>query len=440
MKQSIKLFQFSLFVIMVFLANPIFSQISAPKATFESLTNYNDPAEEEDLIFTFCDNIGLGAGELVANSADGSGGWTFTWTKWNPNTLDFTIPVTVETNQSVSTLNNLTDGLYRVMLSRSGEVDHSVEAWVLNRVSNGVQPNLVRDRRECAGVYFLGTLSNQLKYRDITTVSEISLFTNYVFELFRGSSSVQRTPVSNYDGGSNTFYDGEVFEGVEDYYIVVEDECGNKYTSEIVYSDTYSISAEFSVEPMEGEAPLEVSFQLTNSANIHSYEWFIYQDFDRLETALTSVEDSLLIDGVLVDEDPAPYTYMHPGNYFVKLIASSNKGPETCIEEFYLKTEGTPIVVDTSLVQVPNVFTPNGDGRNDVFRVKSQSLKTFHAVLLNRWGRVVYEWKNPDEGWNGKINGKWATPGTYFYVITATGREELKKKYTKKGSFMLIRK
>ena len=440
MKQSIKLFQFSLFVMMAFLANPIFAQITAHKASLTAQTDYSDPVISENSIFVFCDNIGTGVGELIANSADGTSGWTFTWTKWDVGTGDYTIPVTVEVNQSESTLTNLTDGLYKVVISKTGETDEEGQAWVLNRTMSSQLPSFSFDRMDCVGVFFNASyVPVQLKYLDIPTANEKSLLTSYVFELTREGESIQRTPFDNYDGSVKNFFDEDAFEGENDYLMTVTDECGNEYSAPVISSETYKIHAEFSIDPMLGEAPLEITFD-NKSVNAENFEWFIYQDFDRLETALTSVEDSLLIDGVLVDEDPAPYTYMHPGNYFVKLIASSNKGPETCIEEFYLKTEGTPIVVDTSLVQVPNVFTPNGDGRNDVFRVKSQSLKTFHAILLNRWGRVVYEWKNPDEGWNGKINGKWATPGTYFYVITATGREELKKKYTKKGSFMLIRK
>lgn len=440
MKQSIQLFRFSLCVIMVFLANPIFAQISAAKASLETQTDYTSASISENSIYIFCDNIGTGVGELVANSVDGTSGWTFTWLKWDIGAADFTIPVIVEANQSESTLTNLTDGLYKVIVSKTGETNQEYQAWVLNRVVSTQLPIFSFDRMDCVGVFFNASyVPDQLKYIDIPSSSEKSLSSTYIFELTREGLSVQRAPFVSYDGSSKNFFDGEAFEGENDYLMTVTDECGNEYTSSVISSETYKIHAEFSIDPMLGEAPLEVIFD-NQSVNAESFEWFVYQDFDRLKIDLTSVEDSLLLDGILVEEDPTPYTYLHPGNYFVKLIASSDKGPETCVEEFYLKTEGTPIVVDTSLVQVPNVFTPNGDGRNDVFRVKSQSLKTFHAILLNRWGRVVYEWRNPEEGWNGKINGKWATPGTYFYVITATGREELKKKYTKKGSFMLIRK
>ena len=447
MKQSIKLFRFSLFVMMVFLANPIFSQISAPRASFKSITNYTTASN--DSVYVFCDRVGLGAGELIASSSDGSSGWTFSWTKWDSVTGTFATAVSSSNTPTDSNLSGLPDGLYKVEAS-NGTISYESQAWVLN--NSNAKPGFVLNLMDCAGLHFeTSFIPISLRYNDIyasdvtETLRVISESTDRIirFSLERNTDPIL-TATENlgaipYSIVEKGLVDQEAFDGELSFKVFVTDQYNCSFESDPISTSTYVVKADFSIDPMSGEAPLEVAFN-NKSINADDFEWYIYQDVDRLEADLEAVEGSLLTDGILVDEDPIPYTYMHPGNYFVKLIVSSDKGPETCIDESFLKTKGTPIVVDTSLVQVPNVFTPNGDGRNDVFRVKSQSLKTFHAVLLNRWGRVVYEWKNPDEGWNGKVNGKWATPGTYFYVITATGREELKKKYTKKGSFMLIRK
>jgi gliding motility-associated-like protein len=292
---------------------------------------------------------------------------------------------------------------------------------------------------DCVGVQFLGSFAKKdLQYQDVPNASQLNVQVDdrIIFSLQRNGEEKVRAPLVNYDGSDKSLIDLEAYEGEETYELVVTDQYGCVFTSDVLLSETYVVKAEFSVDPEKGEAPLDVT--ITNlSVNATEFDWFLYQDYGRILEGASSVEDSLLTEAILVDEDLAPYTYQHPGEYFIKLIARSDKGPEVCVDEMILTT---PIVVDTSLVQVPNVFTPNGDGRNDIWRVKSQSLKSFHAIVLNRWGRVVYEWRNPEDGWNGKINGKMATPGTYFYVITAVGREEETKKYTKKGSFMLIRK
>ncbi|MGQ1785406.1 MULTISPECIES: gliding motility-associated C-terminal domain-containing protein [unclassified Saccharicrinis] len=82
------------------------------------------------------------------------------------------------------------------------------------------------------------------------------------------------------------------------------------------------------------------------------------------------------------------------------------------------------IKIEEIELQAPNVFTPDGDGINDEFRVVYRSVKQFKMVIFNRWGRKVFHTTNPGKGWDGKIAGKDAAEGVYFYVITATGYNE----------------
>ncbi|MEI6766703.1 MAG: gliding motility-associated C-terminal domain-containing protein [Bacteroidota bacterium] len=70
---------------------------------------------------------------------------------------------------------------------------------------------------------------------------------------------------------------------------------------------------------------------------------------------------------------------------------------------------------------VPNVFTPNGDGYNDTFKVKSSGLTEIDAQVFNRWGKLVYKWTDPLKGWDGKIKGTNASEGVYYYVIKLKG-------------------
>lgn len=75
------------------------------------------------------------------------------------------------------------------------------------------------------------------------------------------------------------------------------------------------------------------------------------------------------------------------------------------------RNNGCFSVADTGIVQIgdfPNAFTPNADGRNDVF------LKGYDLVILNRWGQKLYEGK---DGWDGTYNGSKVSPGTYFYLV-----------------------
>jgi gliding motility-associated-like protein len=62
----------------------------------------------------------------------------------------------------------------------------------------------------------------------------------------------------------------------------------------------------------------------------------------------------------------------------------------------------------------PNAFTPNGDGKNDLFKaLNAVNLKDFHLVIYNRWGQLVFETRDPNQGWDGFINGKAGAVGSY---------------------------
>ena len=86
----------------------------------------------------------------------------------------------------------------------------------------------------------------------------------------------------------------------------------------------------------------------------------------------------------------------------------------------------------------PNAFTPNNDGNNDVFHIKTYgNSESFSLSIFNRWGQRVFYTGNPKDGWDGRLNGKDCEMGTYYYVLKAkclTGHDE-----SEKGEFMLIR-
>lgn len=68
---------------------------------------------------------------------------------------------------------------------------------------------------------------------------------------------------------------------------------------------------------------------------------------------------------------------------------------------------------------IPNVFTPNGEGPNDVFLFTIKRFKCFYAEIYNRWGMIIYKWDNGYEGWDGTImqSGKKASDGVYYYLM-----------------------
>jgi len=78
-------------------------------------------------------------------------------------------------------------------------------------------------------------------------------------------------------------------------------------------------------------------------------------------------------------------------------------------------------IQDNFSIEIPNAFTPNGDGTNDVFKVRSKSIKDFEGKIFDRWGVLLFEWNDVNTGWNGYLkNNAKAPTGTYFYLIKCT--------------------
>ncbi len=95
-------------------------------------------------------------------------------------------------------------------------------------------------------------------------------------------------------------------------------------------------------------------------------------------------------------------------------------------------------VLNSCYLDVPNVFTPNGDGINDYFfprQVLSKQLLKFHMEVFNRWGQLLFVTDNLDgRGWDGKFNGIGQPQGVYIYMIDATidgmGEEKMRGNLT----------
>jgi len=107
------------------------------------------------------------------------------------------------------------------------------------------------------------------------------------------------------------------------------------------------------------------------------------------------------------------HRYTQSGAYLVGLWAASDFG---C---FDFKTD-TLFISDIVSVYMPNSFTPNGDGLNDVFGPEGSGIQSFRLQVFNRWGAVVFDSELSQAFWNGKLNNtaEKVTEGVYLYIAT----------------------
>ena len=89
---------------------------------------------------------------------------------------------------------------------------------------------------------------------------------------------------------------------------------------------------------------------------------------------------------------------------------------------------------------IPNAFTPNGDGLNDVFRIfglPPENITQFNMQIFNRWGQVVFSSSDILVGWDGKLKGEVCPEGEYMWVIFY--EDNKKTRTSNKGTIMLLR-
>jgi gliding motility-associated-like protein len=98
-------------------------------------------------------------------------------------------------------------------------------------------------------------------------------------------------------------------------------------------------------------------------------------------------------------------------------------------------------VVDSACVEyfyMPTAFTPNGDGRNDVFKPAFDGpVLGFHFFIYNRWGKLIFSSENPAKGWDGTVQSLQQPMGTYIWICSY--QLDGQPAYTQKGTVTLIR-
>lgn len=188
------------------------------------------------------------------------------------------------------------------------------------------------------------------------------------------------------------------------------------------------LTAGLKAEPTEGYAPLKVKFTNTSSTNSGTLA------SQNSKTGIRSIWNFANgTNTTLTNPDISPeITYQAPGKYRVKMYAYSG----ACTD-----TSSVLLTIDLpSALEIPNIFTPNGDNRNDVFFIKGTGLGAVKMTVIDRWGRKVYEVIGQEGAlsWDGKdFSGKECADGVYFYTLKASGLDG--KEYDKSGNITLLR-
>lgn len=182
----------------------------------------------------------------------------------------------------------------------------------------------------------------------------------------------------------------ENFTSPGSYYVVATTICGTDTAFFSIIDG--GLTAGFTATPISGNSPLSVNFTNT-SVGADSYQWLFGNG------------------GTSNANDPS-YVYNLPGTYIATLIASNAGG---CFDTAFIT-----IQVDSCLyaIKIPNVFTPDANGVNDVYHITSTCADVFYAYIFDRWGVKVFEYNDAAGSWDGStFTGSIVTHGIYTYVI-----------------------
>ncbi len=116
------------------------------------------------------------------------------------------------------------------------------------------------------------------------------------------------------------------------------------------------------------------------------------------------------------------------------LVATSENG---CITTDTILVEVSENRCSEEYIFIPTAFTPNNDGVNDIWQIRTEIPVEIVVAVYNRWGEKVFESNNVEKGWDGTYKGRAAESGTYAYYLTVICED--KKQYFSKGNITLIR-
>ena len=184
----------------------------------------------------------------------------------------------------------------------------------------------------------------------------------------------------------------------------------------IAIADPIHITSNFSGSPLSGCTPLIVNFtnRSTNGAN---YIWNFGNGM--------SISDTGNVETI----------YEFAGTYKITLVASNYN--DRCYNA--PDSMSIDVTVDSCDLYIPNVFSPNGDGRNDNYEFNAEGYANFHLIIFDRWGLKIFESTDNSIKWNGQINnsGSNAPDGTYYYIFNSIDPNG--QPYANHGFLTLIR-
>jgi len=282
---------------------------------------------------------------------------------------------------------------------------------------NGTYTVGVTDSKGCQGYATTDLVVRDLPQATVTaTKKEGCIPYCSAFSLSGSSNIVSATWNTNGQGHTSNLSYSDCFK-IDGRFVIkasYTDVYGCKNTSTIAVNAYPIPAADFSYGPGKPVEEAEVTFSDASlGASINQWNWYFISN-----------------DGYTSQQQNPSYIFHQPGGYAITLIIANQWGCKDTI------TKPIQIFEDFNLY-IPNAFTPNNDGLNDVFQPKGHGLVKFTMRIFDRWGEQLFYAKDLTNGWDGSFKGKICPSDDYIYKITAFDLQGKSKLYT--GHVTLLR-
>lgn len=176
---------------------------------------------------------------------------------------------------------------------------------------------------------------------------------------------------------------------------------------------------------MRGLAPYHIIFTGYPTDAATTYQWQIATD-ESFENIIETY-----------DSDVMEKYFDDMTTFYIRFMVKSESCGEIYSETYII----APSVSELGKGErglIPNVFTPNSTyNTNDIWKIPCKSLIEFHCWIFDRWGNLLYEYTDPEGGWDGKYHGKLVDTGVYYYVATGKGIDGVK--HNRSGDINILR-
>ncbi|MFO7656286.1 MAG: gliding motility-associated C-terminal domain-containing protein [Bacteroidales bacterium] len=409
-----------------------YGQIFSPDPHFSDTVKYA-PYSDSVFVFNkpeFGSKIAVTLESISPNSADG---WAFAWYRYDTLLLDYSLVIAhsgiTSKIDTITTYNG-----YRLIRSKGAYRDTS-QVWVVFHdynvkiITKDTAGNIPVLNTTCSSTTIRAVTPENRYWYHIPGIDSVITETTDYDIVWEKDIEEGGLPTKSFTNAVvlNLPYENTMYRMIVTsrkfklerrdsvHYIAVKSKAdiGADYiplSDRNYYPDQYGeIYGEDYKLPDGKSAPAKFKFYNKESKNAARFE-LKFGDYNGLDTVFSNLEDTIV------------YEYLYPGKFSAILYTYAPK-PRECMDSSVSEIViSDPIFGEKDSLKFPEVFTPNGDGYNDIFRTYDVSVYNCTILIFNRYGQRVHEFSGNIRdwpGWDGKIknSNREASEGIYYYLV-----------------------